>query len=136
MPLNDEIILNNSKKTFNLLKYNKEFLLNAPIPSYLLNDPDFFDDVLLRGDRSVCSHILRSGQKVCILKSNGDNLLVKIIQKGRSELIGMLLNEKTTRDEALRALNVVDASTGKTPFEVAVELSDRIAIFEIVSPRK
>lgn len=106
---------------FNILTHDKEFLLNAPIPSNLLIDPDFFEDAVQRGERSVCYRLLKNGQRVRILNSNGNNLLVKIIEKGMTDLIGILLNDKKTRDEASRALNVVDASTGKTPMKLLIE---------------
>ena len=49
------------------------------------------------------------------------------------ELIGMLMEKGS--QEAKVALHSVDASTGLTPIQTAFEWKDRIAVYEIVSPR-
>lgn len=116
---------------------NKEFveqLETGNVPHHLLMNPEFFDQAMQLGHRSLCPRLLRHGQIVNILKENGDNLFVKMIQKGMPELIGMLVERGS--HEAVWALKAVDASSGLTPFNAAILHQDRIAVLEIVSPRK
>ena len=108
-------------------------LMKERIPPHLLNDPDFFDEAVEEGHRTLCWRLIRSGQKVKILKDNGKNLFVKIISKDMAEVIGMLV--ETGLKEATDALDSVDAETGLTPFEAALKHNNTMAIYEIVSPR-
>lgn len=117
---------------------NKEFVgelvRSHDLPAHLLKNPEFFDEALELGHRSLCQHLLRRGQVVNILKDNGDNLFVKIIQKRMPELIGMLT--ETGSYEAMRALKTVDAASGLSPFDAAMKTQDLIAVLEVVSPRQ
>ena len=108
-------------------------LTNGPSPVHLLNDPEFFNDVVEGGKQALASQLLRNGQKVKIIDENGNNLLVRIIEKQMSHLIGSLVIHR--RKETIEAFHKKDAKTGHTPLSMAVELGDRIAIYEIVSPR-
>lgn len=58
---------------------NKEFVrqlkADRNLPHYLLMDPEFFEEAVNFGHRSLCPILLRQGQKVNILKANGDNYL-------------------------------------------------------------
>lgn len=108
-------------------------LTNGPSPVHLLNDSEFFNDVVEGGKQALASQLLRNGQKVKIIDENGNNLLVRIIEKQMSHLIGSLVIHR--RKETIEAFHKKDAKTGHTPLSMAVELGDRIAIYEIVSPR-
>ena len=113
-----------------------KFLLNnAPIPNHLLTNAKFFEEALNRGYRSLCLHLIQNTeQKIEILKENGENLLVKIIEKGMSELFGVLLTKRKT--ETLKAFDVADAPSGQTPLLAAIKYADRLAIYYLSSENK
>lgn len=108
-------------------------LFIEPIPQDFLNNTDFFDAAVKTGNRALCARLIRNGQQVKILNENGDNLLVRLIEKGMPEIIGTLMQTHTA--DTLKALDVIDALTGYTPISMAIKLGDRMAIYEIVSPR-
>lgn len=121
---------------FNIYLSDKEVvkrLVRGPLPLHLLLDPEYFTDVVKRGKHSLCSHLLRNGQKVELIDKDGNNLLVRIIEKKMSYLIGILM--ETNHDMTMLALYIKDAATGHTPLSMAIEQGDRIAVLEIVSPR-
>lgn len=108
-------------------------LIRGPLPVHLLKDSKYFSDVVNRGNHKLCSQLLRNGQKIQLIDDEGNNLLVRIIERNMGHLIGVLMT--TNHDQTMLALNLKDNKTGHTPFSKAVELSDRIALFEIVDPR-
>lgn len=111
-----------------------KLLVRGPQPLHLLLDPEYFIDAVNMGKHSLCSHLLRNGQKVELIDKDGNNLLVRIIEKKMSFLIGILM--ETNHYMTMLALDVKDTKTGHTPFSMAVEQGDLIAILEIVNPRR
>lgn len=113
---------------------SKFLLNNTPIPNHLLINSKFFEEALNRGYRSLCLHLIQNTeQKFEILKENGENLLVKIIEKGMSELFGVLLTKR--KAETLKAFDVVDSISGQTPLLVAINYGDRLAIYYLISEK-
>lgn len=112
----------------NIIKLYKD-----PIPSHYLNNSYFFDGAIATGNRVLCSYLARNGQQVNLLKENGDNVLVRLIEMGMSEVIGTLIQKHTL--DTFKALHAIDASTGHTPLSMAIKLEDIMAVYEIVSPR-
>lgn len=115
-------------------KETMERLIKGPLPVHLLNDPDFFDGVIERGNHALCFQLLRHGQNVKLIDENGNNLLVRLIEKKMSYIIGTLVEIRTL--ETLQAFGVKDAKTGQTPLSMALKLGDLTAVYEIVSPRR
>lgn len=111
-----------------------ERLIKGPLPVHVLNDSDFFEGVVERGNHVLCSELLRNGQKVKLIDENGNNLIVRLIEKRMSYIIGTLVERRTS--ETLQAFGVKDAKTGHTPLSMAIKLGDQIAVYEIVSPRR
>ena len=75
------------------------------------------------GNQELCLYLLQSGQTIKILNElGGENLLVKIIEKGMSKTMNYLL--KNRLDEIRLALDVMDELSGNTPLLSAIQVKD------------
>ena len=93
------------------------------IPSDLTGDSDLFNEAVNTGNQELCLYLLQSGQTIKILNElGGENLLVKIIEKGMSKTMNYLL--KNRLDEIRLALDVMDELSGNTPLLSAIQVKD------------
>lgn len=93
------------------------------IPSDLTKDPDLFNEALNSGNQDLCLYLLQSGQSIRILNEiSGENLLVKVIEKGMSKTMNHLL--KNRLNEIRLALDVMDDISGNTPLLSAIQVKD------------